>query len=426
MRFTDRSIKALKAQEKRYIEWKDGGEGLGIRVTPNGRKTFVFMYRFDGRPRMMSLGIYAEPHKGEPEESNNNKKGLSLADANEAHAKARKLLEQGVDPGEKQVEANQESRSALTVKQLADEYIEKWAKPRKRSWTEDKRILDKDVLPAWKHRKARDITRRNVITLLDGIVERGSPIAANRTLAVTRKMFNFALSRDIIQATPCAAITAPAQEKQRDRILSTDEIKTFWQTLNRTGEGDAENLQMSDSVRLALKLQLLTAQRKGEVITAKWADIDTEAGWWTIPAMRSKNKLPHRVPLSQQAVAVLEQVKALGKKSDWVFPSPRGGKKPITSPAVDHALRNNRDIFGLADFTPHDLRRTAASQMTAMGISRLVVSKILNHVESGITAVYDRHSYDQEKRQALNAWGRKLDSILRDDKDSSTVVELRA
>jgi hypothetical protein len=122
---------------------------------------------------MMTSGVYPK---------------TTLADAHQDHANALKLLEKGIDPGEKKVEANREAREALTVNQLADEYIEKWAKPRKRSWKEDKRILDKDVLPTWKHRRAKDITRRDVIVLLDSIVDRGAPIAANKMLAVVRKM----------------------------------------------------------------------------------------------------------------------------------------------------------------------------------------------------------------------------------------------
>jgi integrase len=401
MKFTDRSIRALTTSEKRYIEWKDGGGGLGLRVTPNGRKTFIYMYRFDGRPRMMTLGVYPK---------------TTLADAHQDHASALKLLERGKDPGEKKVEANREARQALTVSQLADEYIEKWAKPRKRSWKEDKRILDKDVLPAWKHRKAKDVTRRDVIILLDSIVDRGAPIAANKTLAVVRKMYNFAIGRDIVETTPCAAVSAPSKTNQRDRVLSTEEIKAFWNNL--------EKADMSKEVRLALKLQLLTSQRRGEIATISWNDVDLESGWWTIPAERSKNKLPHRVPLSPMAIEIVEELKELNKKSDWLFPSPHGKKKPITADSITKALSRNIEKLKTEHFSPHDLRRSAATKMTSMGISRLVVSKILNHVESGITAVYDRHSYDQEKRYALDAWGRQLDTIIKGKKEEK-VIELK-
>jgi integrase len=401
MKFTDRGIQSLITSEKRYIEWKDGGGGLGIRVTPNGRKTFIFMYRFDGRARMMTLGVYPK---------------TTLADAHQEHANALKLLEKDVDPGEIRVEANQEALKAETVSQLVDEYMEKWAKPRKRSWKEDKRILDKDVLPAWKHRKAKNITRRDVIILLDSIVDRGAPIAANKTLAVVRKMFNFAISRDIVETSPCTAIPAPSKISQRDRILTSEEIKTFWMNLDKA--------KMSEESKLALKLQMVTAQRRGEVATIAWDDLDINSGWWTIPTERSKNKLPHRVPLSPQSIKLIDELRKLNPESGWLFPSPRGDK-PITPGSISRAMMKSLDVLGIANLTPHDLRRTSASQMTAMGISRLVVSKILNHVESGITAVYDRHSYDQEKRNALDAWGRQLDTIIKGKKEDGKVVELK-
>ena len=143
------------------------------------------------------------------------------------------------------------------------------------------------------------------------------------------------------------------------------------------------------------------------MLRMKWADIAD--GWWTIPAEVAKNGLTHRVPLSAQSTALLAQVHAITGSSLYVFASPRKSLAPIT--AIQKAAERIAKKAGV-DFVPHDLRRTAASCMTSMGISRLVVSKILNHVESGITAVYDRHSYDAEKRQALEAWGQRVEEIL--------------
>jgi integrase len=246
-----------------------------------------------------------------------------------------------------------------------------------------------------------------VIALLDAIVDRGSPIAANRTLAVIRRMFGWALSRDIVPVSPCVAVKAPAKENRRDRVLSADEIAFLWQAL------DTPNLAISPAIREALKLQLVTAQRKGEVIGAEWSEFDLDERVWTIPAGKAKNGMQHRVPLSPLALAVLDEIEAAtsqlpasgqGGPPRWLFASPRAGR-PITGPAVDHAMRGNRDALGAGEATPHDLRRTAASHVTSIGISRLVVSKILNHAEPGVTAVYDRHSYDAEKRAALAAWG---------------------
>ena len=386
MKFTDVFLRNLKPQAKRYLVWEN--HGFGVRVSTTGKKNFIYSYRYDGKPRFLTLGTYP---------------AMTLAEAYKAHAEAWKMLEQGHDPGAVAVAARREEREAPTVAELAAEYLERWAKPRKRSWKVDERILKKDVLPEWGRRKAKDITRREVIRLLDRVAARGG-IMANRTLAVVRKMFNFAVSRDIIPASPCTAVQAPAPENRRDRVLTAEEIKTFWLNLDKT--------PISEEIKLALKLQLVTAQRKGEVISSAWADFDREGGWWTIPAEKSKNRLPHRVPLSALAKEILAAAQTLAGDSGWVFPSLRTTGH-ITPAAVDHALRQARPLLGLDHFVPHDLRRTAASHMTGMGIPRLVVSKILNHVERGVTAVYDRHSYDQEKRQALEAWGRKLQALLK-------------
>jgi integrase len=414
-KFTDKFIAALKLKAARYEVWESGG--FGIRVSPGrgkgreGRKSWVWVYHFDGRPRRMTLGTYPK---------------LGLADAHVKLADARTLLARGIDPAAKAVADNKAERVAETVEELAKIYLEKWARPRKRSASEDERILRKDVIPAWGSRKAKNIARRDVVALLDAIVDRGSPIAANRTLAVIRRMFGWALSRDIVPSSPCVAVKAPAKERRRDRVLSVDEIAAFWRALERS------DLAMSSPIRLALKLQLVTAQRKGEVIGAEWNDFDLHEAVWTIPAAKTKNGMPHRVPLSSLAVAVLGEIEtATGSHPDpsrtdpprWLFPSPRAAK-PITGPAVDHAMRNNRGALGIGEATPHDLRRTAASHLTSIGISRLVVSKILNHAEPGVTAVYDRHSYDAEKGIALAAWGARIEEVIGARPERDNVVRL--
>jgi integrase len=399
-RFTDKAIAALRPKPERYEVWE--GAGFGLRVSPGGAKAWVWVYHFAGRPRRMTFGAY--PATG-------------LADARIKLAAARKLLERGIDPGDREVEARKAERTAETVAELAEAYLDKWARPRKRSAAEDERILRKDVIPAWGRRKAKDIARRDVIALLDRIVDRGSPIAANRTLALVRRMFGWAVSRDLIPASPCAAVKAPAKENRRDRVLTTEEIARLWRAL------DDPETPISQPIRLALKFQLATAQRKGEVTDAEWREFDLAEGVWTIPAAKAKNGLPHRVPLSPLARAVLDAIPEL--HSQWLFQSPRGGG-PVGGQSVDHAMHRCRDALGVGDATPHDLRRTAASHMTSIGIGRLVVSKILNHAEPGITAVYDRYSYDAEKRAALAAWGARLEEIIGTRRSPENVVALRA
>jgi len=156
------------------------------------------------------------------------------------------------------------------------------------------------------------------------------------------------------------------------------------------------------------------------VFSIEWRDLDLESGWWTIPGEKSKNGLAHRVPLSSAAIRIFESVRERQKKSKtknqsaWVFPARTGGGHLGT---VQKSVEKIRERSGVKDFTAHDLRRTAASMMTEMGIPRLTVSKILNHVEPGVTAVYNRHSYDREKRDALEAWHRRLLVITSDLQD---------
>ena len=234
---------------------------------------------------------------------------MPLVEAHTALAKAREILAIGGDPGGQLTKDKAEHRRSPTVNQLMDEYIEKWAKPRKRTWEEDARMLSKDVIPFLGRRKAKDIKRRDIILLIDEIVNRGSPIAANRTLRIIRKMFSFAVKRGVLDASPCIEIDAPAKENQRERVLTEDEIKMFWFGL--------DNAKMSDGTKLVLKLLLVTAQRKGEVTQAEWSEIDLKKGWWTIPKEKSKNERTHRVPLSKMAIRSEERRVGKECRSRW-------------------------------------------------------------------------------------------------------------
>jgi len=343
---------------------------------------------------------------------------MTLEKAHSAHAKAREQLIKGIDPNELLIQSNIEHRGSPTVSQMVNEYVEKWAKPRKRTWKEDARMLSKDVIPQFGKRKAKDIKRRDIVLLMDGIVDRGSPITANRTLRVIKKMFSFAVKRGMLDASPCMEIDPPAKENQRERVLNEDEIKMFWLGLDKA--------KMSDATRLVLKLLLITAQRKGEVSQAEWSEIDLKNGWWTIPKERSKNERIHRVPLSPMAIDIFQQAKVHLGESKWVFPSSKG--QPITPRSISRAIRNNSgelssdspkhtppygDFFKIDHFVPHDLRRTATTMMTSLGISEFDVSKVLNHTIKSVTNKhYNHYSYDKEKQKALGVWERKLTTII--------------
>lgn len=418
IKMTVRSVEAIKPPEEGQTDfWDEDNPGFGMRVSSGGRRAWVVMYRHGGVKRRLTLGAYPT---------------LSLADARELAAKAQHRVEfANADPAaEKRAD-----RKAETFGELVEDYIARHAKVKKRSWYKDKLILEKDALPLLGKRKAKSVTRRDIIEMLDAIVKRGAPIQANRALEVVRKVFNWAIEKDILESTPCHMIKKPSDENQRDRVLKPEEIRLLWHGL------DNPDLKMTRLCALVLKLQLVTAQRKGEVVAAELSEFDIKSRVWTIPAYKAKNGLAHRVPLSRSALAILVELRALERNRcatlakrlrklpseialrPWLFPSPRG-ETHIHGQGIDHALSRNLDTLGIFDLVPHDLRRTGASLMTGMGINRLVVSKILNHAEIGITKVYDRHGYDIEKKQALEAWNVRLKEIVSTDGTAHKVKKI--
>lgn len=364
---TEKFIDGVKAPGS-YADAKI--HGLQFRVRESGAKGWNIRYRVRDAHKRLTLGGYP---------------ALSLADARERAKTALRAIDDGNDPQTLKVER----RQADTFGELAKTYIEKHAMKKKRSWKEDQRILNTNVLPLWKDRLARDIKRRDVRELVENIAER-TPIMANRVVALISKMFTFALDREIVETSPAVRISRPGMEIKRDRVLTDDEIRQFW---TATEALDAP-------MRAFYRLRLLTAQRGIEVATMKWGDIDLDAGWWTIPASVAKNKLSHRVPLSQ---SVLDVLNTLPTDTGYVLDGARGKRQQAEAAAT----------FDITDFRGHDLRRTAATRMASAGIQRLVIGKVLNHVEPGVTAIYDRHGYDAEKKIALDAWARTLDGILK-------------
>jgi integrase len=269
------------------------------------------------------------------------------------------------------------------------------------------------LISKYGHLNARDLTKRQLIALLDEIVDRGAPVAANRTQALLVQLFRWACAKDLLPASPMVGVERPGGiERGRERILNSDEIKTFWHKL-----ADAD---MAASTRLALKLLLVTGQRRGELTLAKWAHFDLAAKLWTIPVELLKSShtkrtpQPHHVPLSPLAVSLLEQLQSLTADGIYVLPTRVDPTKnlPYSESALSHAVRVNEEHFGIPHWTPHDLRRTAASFMTMLGTPRLHVEKVLNHSTGDIAEVYDRHDYLAEKRVALERWGAHVTDII--------------
>jgi integrase len=416
-RLTDRFIEALRPKPGRYEVWDDARKGFGIRVSPRGAKSFVWVYHFDGRPRRLTFGTYPR---------------LSLADAGVKLAQAKNLLAKGIDPGSRAVAERDAERHAETIEELVASYLDRYARLRKRSAFEDERILRKDVLPRWAKRKAKDITRRDIVRLLNEIVDRGAPIQANRTLTILRRMFKFAFGQAILEISPCDQVEAPSSENERDRALGEEEIRLLWQVL--------DTASMEQNARRILRLMLATGQRKAEVMGLHAQEIDYEKRLWTLPAARAKNGREHLIPLSSLALQILAE--APPNEAGYLFPSSLTGL-PYRGQSIDHATRYlfaprptragrsaprqpaSPPLAGLMErFTPHDLRRTAATRMRELGISRGDVKMVLNHVETDVTARYDRYDGLAEKRRALDLWAKRLEQIIAGEPLADNVIEL--
>jgi integrase len=378
----------------RDIYWDAGIPGFGLRITAAGGKSWVLVYTLRGVAGLKwTIGSYPK---------------VPLADAREKAWEGLGKVAKGVDPAvEKRVE-----RERDTFKEMAEDYIERHAKPNKRSWKQDRLALDRDLLPAFGNRKAAEVRRRDVIDLLDGIKARGATVMANRTLEIIRRIYNWGIQKERLTINPCIGIP-PFPEQARDRVLSEAELRAVWHALDK----------QPALVAARYRLLILTAQRSGEVRQMKWADVpDIDSGWWTIPAELAKNGLSHRVWLPLMAQEILHSIRRTGGGGLWIFPAAAGAG------AVSHGYRTLGKIKRSSgvDFRPHDLRRTVASHMASMGVSRFTIGRVLNHIETSVTATYDRHSYDAEKRQALETWAKRLEEIIAGEKHAdSKVVALR-
>jgi integrase len=391
---TAKFIDSLKTPAKRTEYFDDDVPGLCLRITETGHRSWGLYYRFAGRQQRLSLGNYV---------------AVSLKDARKKAKDALHDVSDRINPAA----TKREDRDSPTFRTLAERYRDEYS-VKKRSHKEMARIIDRILIPYFGSMRAKEITRRDVKDMVEKIAKR-APIMANRTLDLMRRIFKWGIEEDIVAASPCYPIRKPGEEHARSRTLTEDEIKNVWAELDQATKGKKAQRKLRLQTAASLKLRLITAQRGGEVMSMEWSEIDGE--WWTIPEKKSKNGLEHRVPLSPMALRIISQMKSLAEKkpSQYVFPGPRGGHIENVQKAIQRVKENT----GI-QFVGHDLRRTAASMMTGMGIPRLVVGKILNHVEPGVTAVYDRHSYDKEKREALESWSKRLMLIVSELKEVNT------
>ena len=400
---TDVFIRSIEPSAAARSEFADiRCAGLALRVTAAGAKTFSFRFRdpASGKVTRATLGAYPDV-------------GLAAARA-QADRMRRGVRQDGINPVAAKREAR-ENALTRTFGALADQYLIRHARLKKRSAAADERNLGKHVLPFWRDRPVDGIKRADVSALVDRLVDAGSPIQANRIIALVSKVFNFGLNRGAVEFNPAARFEKPGRERPKERILTDVELAWFWHAVMRP--------PVSPAVGFALRFALLTATRASEAAEISEREIETDAtgqSVWTIPAPRSKNGKAHVIPLSDLAVQQLQRARERGDGDrEFVFRSPSRAGRPITGHALAVAMARLAKSEGCPSSiaesppTPHDLRRSAATRLAALGIAGETISAALNHQKAGVTGRhYDQHDRLAEKRSAFAALadeiGRKI------------------
>ena len=417
-----------------YLDPPMPGHGtFGVRVNKTC-KSFIWVYSFHGRTRRLTLGQYPD---------------LSLAEARAKAAQAAELHKQGVDPGQKKLVELVEYRTSPTFEEAVVSYLE-WAEKNKKSWREDERMLRTEFVPHLGRAKIGDIRRKQVVALLDDKAKT-APVQANRLLAVIRKMFNFCVEREILDATPLVKMKNVAKEKTRERSLNRHEL--VWFLLRLTEPTITQN------TRFALLLSLMLAQRSGRIVQMRWIDIDLEDAIWDRSGQFEKNNNPIAIPLSEGVLSILKYLRerqvqkvvandperwaksqVLPSPGQYVFPG-RWLTKPQTQPSLNRAMRRFYDTYvkdkdrveeesllRIAEDYPrptvHDLRRSATTHMSRQGLGKDVRSRILNHKDLSVDAISDRYAYLDEKAVALGEWHGFLKGLLRREFGDVDWVEL--
>jgi integrase len=381
--------------------------GLYLIVQPTGAKSWAVRYRYGGKPRKVTLGPFP---------------ALDLGKAREEAKAALQAVAKGRDPASQKAVEKEEARSGRDLfENVVAEFLKRHRKrdgSALKSLPEIERMFNVNVIPRWRGRRIQDITRRDVNQLLDGLVDSGIGPMANRVFSVIRKLFNWAVARDIVSGSPCVGVTPPAPEPSRERVLTDDEIKRFWKATEETGYPFGP----------MFRLLLVTGQRLSEVAELPWRELDRKKRVWSLPSDRTKNGRAHDVPLSDIAIEIIEGLPKIASTRDLVFTT---GERPASGFSRAKKILDARmagDGAEILHFILHDLRRTVATRMQELGIPPHVTEAVLNHKSGaikGVAAVYARHDYAAEKRAALDAWARRLLETA-EGRKADNVVELRA
>jgi integrase len=374
---TDLAIRKMAPDKTKRIEiWDTRLPGFGVRVFPSGIKSFVLVYRHDGRPRRMTIGRYPV---------------MGLAEARAKALDALKVIDTGADPQAPAVSDQPERYTfAEAVRLFIALHCNRYNRPVTARDTE--RILNNRFVSRWARRDIKEITKTDILKVLDETVAEGLPSAANHALSAIRKFFNWCVERGMLDTSPCLGVKKPANNNSRDRVLDMQELVAVWNGADMVGYPFGP----------ILKLLILTAQRRNEIANMQWSQLDFEAKTWTLSAELTKNGRLHVVPLTPQLERLLRSVPRFTE--DHVFPA-RGSNPAFANFSQGKAKLDT--FVRVEEWTLHDLRRSAATHMARLGVAPHVIERLLNHVSGtfgGVAGVYNRFQYLDEMRAALVLW----------------------
>jgi len=381
---TDKRVRSLKPKARDYEVSDARMPGFGVRISPYGLKTFFYRFHSKGSRRRKSLGLYGESG--------------DLAKARREAEILRGLVLSGEDPASASpVRDSRQDR--VTFGQVARRWIEEYAKVRKKTWRDNVRMLERDIYPHWDHTPIDSIRPSQVREVLQTIAKR-SGVVANRTHAVVRTIFTWAIEADFIESNP-AAIRQVFQEKAPKTVVADDDIVTLWSAWAGSG-----NLTGA-----ALCLYLLTGLRHGELRNMKWSRYTDRR--FEIPGEVTKNGMPHTVFLSRQALQIVEAVREVTGEHEWVFPSTADylDSKPVGR--FDPFVRVFREETGVENWSIMTLRRTASTILARQGVEPFVIDIFLNHVLGDVThRHYVRYRYAEQAAEANQRLGDFVESLV--------------
>src|SRR5215472_11022932 len=392
-RLTELAVKKAKLRSEAYLIWDTHQRGLAIRVQPTGAKAWKCIYSYHGRPLWLHLG---------------DANAIGLADARTLAAEAMLAVARGKDPAaEKRAE-----RGAGTFADLAGRYVEQYARKENKSWQQSNYLVRRYLLPRWGKLQAASIARADVKAMM---ARTEGPILANQILAAASAIFSWATREELLPANPCRGVTRN-KTRSRERIFSNSEVPRFWTACDDAGLIEGR----------ALRMILLTGQRTGEVAHMRLEHI--KDGWWEMPGEPvpalgwpgTKNGQSHRVWLPKSAQDIIAELTD-NAPAGFVFPSARGSRSIW---GLDAAMRAICAKLKIERATPHDLRRTHGSTITALGFGRDAMNRIQNHAEGGIGSVYDRHGYAEENKRIMETVANKIMALV-EGKTGGKVVPIR-